>query len=59
MMSAADYRARAEEWAARAENAPEGESKPRLERIARNWALLAASAEAEDALKRPHIRKVR
>jgi hypothetical protein len=52
MISAANYRAKADEWAARAEGAPVGECKLRLERIARNWASLAASAEAEEALKR-------
>lgn len=59
MMNAADYRAKAHEWAARAENAPEGESKLRFERIARNWASLAASAEAEEAQKRRPFRRIR
>ena len=49
MMTAADYRAKADEWAARAESAPEGEPKLRFEPIARSWASLAASAEAEEA----------
>ena len=59
MMTAADYRAKADEWAVRAKGAPEGESKLRFERIARNWASLATSAEAEEALKRRNSRKVR
>jgi hypothetical protein len=59
MLSAANYRAKADECTARAGSAPEGESKLRFERIARNWASLAASAEAEEALKHRNIRKVR
>jgi hypothetical protein len=58
MLRAADYRARADEWAARAESAPEGETKLRFERITRNWASLAASAEAEEALKRRAFRRI-
>jgi hypothetical protein len=52
MMSAADLRIRATDWAARAERAIDGKFKLRLERIARNWASLAATADVDEAYER-------
>ena len=52
MLSAAYCRERAAEWSARAEKVPEGKFRTRLERIARNWAELARTADAEEALER-------
>lgn len=49
MLNAAYCRAKADEWSERAEAMPEGKYKLRTERIARNWAALAAKAEAEEA----------
>jgi hypothetical protein len=51
MISSARARAKAAEWAARADSALEGIFKRRLERIARNWAALAVITEADGALE--------
>jgi hypothetical protein len=49
MINAARCRAKAEEWADRAERASDGAFKRRHERIARNWTALARVAEADEA----------
>jgi hypothetical protein len=51
MISAVKSQARAIEWTVRAERAPVGPFKLRFERIARNWAALAAMARADEALE--------
>jgi hypothetical protein len=45
MITAATSLARARDWSARAERAPQGEFRERLERIARSWAALAAMTD--------------
>jgi hypothetical protein len=55
MLSAAQCREKAAAWSLRAEKAPEGKFRARLERIARNWAELAKTAEAAEALERRHV----
>ena len=52
MISAAKSLARAKEWMARADRAPVGRCKDRLERIARGWSALAVTAEADEAAAR-------
>jgi len=49
MIDSAKCRARANEWAAKAEKAMEGPFKSRLERIARNWTALGAALATEEA----------
>jgi hypothetical protein len=49
MMNGAGLRAHSAAWQDRAERESDGEAKLRFERIARNWASLAAIAEAEEA----------
>jgi hypothetical protein len=48
MISSTISRAKVAEWTARAEEAPEGFSKRRMQQVARNWAGLVAAADAED-----------
>jgi len=52
MITAAKSFARAREWMARADRAPLGRFKQRLERIARSWAKLAVMAEDAEAAGR-------
>ncbi len=54
MITAMKSHAKAAEWAARAERAPGGRFKTRLERIARSWAKIAEMAESEEAEARRH-----
>jgi hypothetical protein len=51
MISSARSQAKAVEWTVRADGAPAGPFKLRFERIARNWAALAAMARTDEALE--------
>jgi hypothetical protein len=56
MISSMRSQAKADEWTARADQAPVGPFKLRLERIARNWTALAATALADENRERRRSR---
>jgi hypothetical protein len=57
MMTAADYRAKAEDALVAAQCAPDPKSKLDWEATAKDWAGLAVQAEAQEALERRLWRK--